>query len=79
MLATVANIACGVLRSPREQKLAVIVPCTAKAVSQKGLIKLTFRSLELHGLDFGCLTQRYVKCVISSALFITFIIYYDYL
>lgn len=53
-----ANVACGVLRNPTEQKLAVIVPCTGKALSQKGLIKVTLRSLKLHCLDFECLTHR---------------------
>lgn len=59
VLATAANVACGALRSPREQKLAVIVPCTAKVVSQKGLFKVALRSLKLHCLDCECLTQRH--------------------
>lgn len=61
VLATVANMDCGALRSPREQKLAVIVPCTAKVVSQNSLITVALRSLKLHCLDFECLTQKRVR------------------
>lgn len=66
----VAHIACGAPRSPAEQKLALIV---LKAVSQKDHIKVTWRSLKLHCLDFECLTQKCVCVVFSSALFIMII------
>lgn len=73
MLVTVANIACGALRSPREQKLAVIVPCRAKAVSQKGLMKVALRNLKLHCLDFECLIKSVFMCHFLS------FVYCDYL